>query len=331
MYQSVGEYEKAKTYQENALVITKEIVDKQGEAVCSGNLGAVYYSLGEYKKSKTYHENALLILKETGDKQKEATCYGNLVTVYQSLEEFGKAERYQKNALEIQKKIGDKQGEAASYVNLGSLFRFLGKYAEAKAYHEKALAVSREIGYVAGEVVSHLNLAYDFISEGNISLRDDVFSNLLASITKCEKMRSFLGGNEQFKISLLDKYSRSYQLLSALYCLGVGKEKEALCVLELGRGRALADLISGQYSAQQQIPVNPLSWPEIERMVKKQIDCNCLYISYFDRYLFLWVLKEKKATHFRKVDVNECFVKKGLERDVQEVFSEKTFGKFKSA
>ena len=328
VYQYLGEYEKAKTYQENALVITKEIGDKQGEATCYGNLGTVYQYLGEYEKAKSYLENALIIKKEIGDKQGEATCYGNLGTVYESLGENEKAETYHKNALLILKEIGDKKGEAVSYGKLGVLFCSLGKYAEAKEYHERALAVSGEIGCVEVEVASHANLAFNLLLEGNVSLPDDVFSNLLASINKCEKMRSFLGRNDQFKISLLDKHNPSYQLLSAMYCLGVEKEKEALCVLELGRGRALADLISGLYSAQQQISVNPLLWPEIERIVKKEIDCNCLYISYFGRYMFLWVLKVEKPTIFRKVDVNECFVKKGLERDVQEVFSKKTFGRF---
>ena len=328
VYGVFGEYENAKTYLENALVITKEIGDKQGEGTCYGNLGTVYQSLGEYEKAKTYLENALVILKKIGDKQGEATCYGNLGTVYESLGENEKAETYHKNALLILKEIGDKKGEAVTYGKLGVLFCSLGKYAEAKEYHERALAVSREIGCVEVEVASHANLAFNLLSEGNVNLPDDVFSNLLASINKCEKMRSFLGRNDQFKISLLDKHNPSYQLLSAMYCLGVGKEKEALCVLELGRGRALADLISGLYSAQQQISVNPLLWPEIERIVKNETDCNCLYISYFGRYMFLWVLKVNKPTLFRKVDVNECFVKKGLKRDVQEVFSEKTFGRF---
>ena len=147
----------------------------------------------------------------------------------------------------------------------------------------------------------------------------------LPSTRKCDVV---LEGNDQFKISLLDKHSASYQLLSAVYCLRVGNAKEALSVLELGRGRALADLISGQYSAQQQISVDPLSWPDIERIVRKEIDCNCLYVSYYYQYMFLWILKGNKPTTFRKANVNECFVNKGLERDVQEVFSEQTFRRF---
>ena len=324
IYQSLGEYEKAKTYQENALVIRKEIGDKKGEAMCYGNLGTVYESLGEYVKTKKYQENALEVSKEIGDKKGEAMCYGNLGKVYESLGEYEKAETYHKSALVITKEIGDKEGKAVSFRNLGSFFRSCGKYAEAKEYHEKALSLSREIHYLAGEAKSHLDLACDAMLEGN---PDDVFSNLLGSINKCEKMRRFLGRHDQFKISLLDKHSPSYQLLSAMHIL-VGNAKEALCVLELGRGRALADLISGHHSAQQQISVNPLSLPDIKRIVSKEIDSNGLYISYFGCYMFLWVLKGNKPTLFRKVNVNECFVKKGLERDVQEIFSEKTFRKF---
>ena len=302
VYQSLGEYGKAETYHKKAIVIAKEIGNKQGEAACYGNLGSVYQSLAEYGKAETYHKNALLIRKETGDKQGDASCYGNLESEYE------KPETYYKKTLVITKEIGDKQGEASSYGNLGSLFLSLGKYVEAKKYHGKALGVSRDISYLAGEATSQLCLAYDAILEGN---KDDAFSNLLASINKSEKMRSFLGRNDQFKISLLDKHSPSYELLSAMYCLCVENTKEALCVLELERGRALADLILGQYSAQQQISVTPLTWPDIEKIVKKEIDCNCLYISYFRQNMFLWVLKGDKPHLFRKVDVKECFVKKG--------------------
>ena len=112
VYYSLGEYGKAKTYQENALVITKEIGDKQGEAACYGNLGTVYQSLGEYGKAKTYLENALVVTKELGDKRAEATSYGNLGCVYKLLGEYEKAKTYLDNALVITKEIGDKRAEA---------------------------------------------------------------------------------------------------------------------------------------------------------------------------------------------------------------------------
>ena len=141
-----------------------------------------------------------------------------------------------------------------------------------------------------------LQLARDAMLEENVDLQQ-IFSNLLASINKCEKMRSFLGRNDQFKISLLERHSPSYHLLGTLFCLS-GKEKEAICILELGRARALEDLMSGQHSAQQQLSVNPPPWAGIERVVKKQSNCSFLYISYFVQDMFLWVLNRKQTNTF---------------------------------
>ena len=133
--------------------------------------------------------------------------------------------------------------------------------------------------------------------------------------------------NDQLKISLLETYSPSYDLLSFLLCLN-GREKEAVCILELERARALADLISGQHSAQTHTLVNPPSWAEIERIVKKESNSGCLFISYCAQFTFLWVLKGNTPPLFRKIDVNECFVNKGLKRNADQVFSEQNFRRF---
>ena len=327
VYQSLGEYGKAEEFHRKALALEKEIGDKQGEAASYGNLGTMYESLGEYGKAEEFQRKALALRKEIGDKQGEATCYGNLGSVYESLGEYGKAEEFQRKALALTKEIGDKQGEATCYGNLGSLFNSLGKHPEAKEHHEKALAMSKEIGDISSEAAWHLHLAYDAISKQNSSLQHEIILNLRESINKCEKIRSFLGSKDQFKISFLDLCHSRYHLLSAMFC-GSGNAKEAVCVLELGRARALADLISGLHSAEQQNSSNPPSWAEIERIVKKESNCSFLYISYFGQYMFLWVLNGNKPILFRKINVNECFVTKGLKRNVDEVFSQESFRRF---
>ena len=324
VYHFLGEYGKAEEYQRKSLEIRKEIGERKGESACYENLGTVYHSLGKYGKAEEYQIKALAIRKEIGDRKGEAACYGNLETVFRSRGEYAKAEEYQRKALEITKEIGDREGEAACYGNLGTLFRSLGKHPKAKRYHEMALDMSREISDILGEVVWHLQLAYDIISEGNVGLMDEIFANLFASVDKCEKMRSFLGRNDQFKISLIDKRSHSYHFLSALLC-DIGNEKDAVCVLELARARALADLISVQQSAKQQISVNPPSWADVEMILKKESNCSCLYISYLETFMFLWVLEGNKPIHFRKIDVNECFLDKGLSRNADQVFCEESF------
>ena len=327
VYQSLGEYGKAEEYERKALAIRKEIGDKRGEAECYGYLGLVFKSLDEYGKAEECQWKALAITKEIGDKRGEAEYYGNLGRVYQSLGKTAKAEEYQRKELAIAKEIGDKQQEAKSYATLGSLCRMLGKYSKAKDHDEKALAISREISDIRSEAMCHLAVSSDDMLAGDKCLQHEIIPNLRESIDKSEKMRSFLGSNEQFKISLLDLYGFSYRVLSAMFCRS-GNAKEALSVLELGRARALADLISALYSAQQQTSVNPPSWADIERIVKKESNCSCLYLSYYNQNMFLWVLKGNKPVHFRKIDVNECFVTKGLERNVRQVFSEESFREF---
>lgn len=46
MFHSVGEYQKAKEYHEEALAISKEIGDKKGEGLQYGNLGIFFQSVG---------------------------------------------------------------------------------------------------------------------------------------------------------------------------------------------------------------------------------------------------------------------------------------------
>ena len=65
MFQSVGEYDKAKEYPEKALAIRIQIGDKEGKASSYGNLGTVFISLGEYDKAKEYLEKGLAIKKKS--------------------------------------------------------------------------------------------------------------------------------------------------------------------------------------------------------------------------------------------------------------------------
>ena len=325
LYQAVGEYSKAEQHQKKALGIRQEIGDRFGEATCYGNLGAVYGTLGEYDKAEEYEKKALEISQEIGNRQGEATSYGNLGTVYQGLGEYSKAEEYHGKQLVISKEIGDRRGEALCYKNLGNLFRLLGAHAEAKDYHEKALEMSRMNGDIEEENELHLQLACDVLSGRHVGSQLEAFLNLFASVLTCKHIRSLLRDNEQFKISLLDQHIESYNLLSGLLCC-TGEPGDALHAVELGRARALADLMSARYSVKERIrrSVNPQESDDFERIMKKEIKCNCLYLSYFLHGLFLWVLKENKPILFRLTDVNEGFLNKGSKRNVDEIFGEES-------
>ena len=63
-------------------MITKEIGDSKVEAACYRNLGHVFQSVGEYDKAREHLEKSLLITKEIGDREGEAVSYGKLGAVY---------------------------------------------------------------------------------------------------------------------------------------------------------------------------------------------------------------------------------------------------------
>ena len=325
VFESLGEYVKAEEYLQKALQIKREIGDTVGEAICYVNLGNVLDYLGENVKAEEYLQKALQIKREIGDKHGEAACYGSLGNVFESLGEYVKAEEYLQKALQIKREIGDKHGEAICYGSLGNILFCTGEYLKAKQYHEKAIALSYETGRIDLQLKCHLLLAADTLClTGNT---DDAVSRLLASIEKCEEMRIHLRANDQFKISFLDKNASTYKSLSRLF-LVTGKFHEALCAEELGRARALSDLMSAQYSVEQQTSVNPQSWFNIGRTETKESNCSCLYISCLNHQILLWVIKPNKTIHFRLKDVNDHFGNKKEGRSVDKIFNDIVFRRF---
>ncbi len=363
VFSSLGKYVKAKNYLEKALVIQKKIGDRTGEASSYGNLGNLFHSLGEYVKAKKYHEKALAINKEIGDRHDEASSYGNLGIVFYSVSEYVKAKEYQEKALAINIEIGDRYGEASSYGNLGTVSHFLGDHDKSKQYQEKALAIRIEIGDREGEATSYLNLGYRLLFFGEFVMAEEHLEKALSivrdighskvefachcnlttvkllqgkiqeayfymsqSIRKCEHLRSVLADNDQFKVSFSDVSVFPYRKLSELLC-AAGSPNEALYVVELGRARALADLMTTRYSVKMQISADPRSWVGMENIMKKESNCTCMYISYNYQQIFLWILNTNGVIHFRRIKVNEDIVHDGPIKDLDDFFS-KSFRSF---
>ena len=364
VFHSLGEYKKAKEYHEKALAITMEIGDRQGEGVAYGNLGSVFYSLGEYKKDKEYSEKALAISMEIGDKKAQGVHYDNLGSVFHSLGVYKKANDYHEKALAIRMEIGDRHGEGVAYENLGNVFYSLGDCKKAKEYFEKALAIEMEIGVREREATCYHKLGnvyrslgeYDVAEEylekarsissdiGNTTMEFKIlcsFSFLKLSqsklqeaylyldqcIEKYEKLRNSLQENDQFKISLLEAHGTlPYKLLSFLLC-ATRNPRDALYVEELGRARVLADCMAGKFSLENHISVNPESWFGIEKIVNKERNCDFLYISYYDRDVFLWFLKTNGDILFRDATVDEDTLRDELIVDLDGVF-QKSFRSF---
>ena len=265
VFKSVGKYAKAEEYLHKALTINTEIGDKHGEASCYVTLGNVFESVGEYAKAEEYLHKALTIKTEIGDKDGEASCYLNLGNMFQSVGEYAKAEEYLQKALTIKTEIGDKHGQASCYINLGSVFLSVGEYAKAEEYFRKGIQLSKDTGDIELQFTVHLSLNYCSLAlTGNAS---EALSNLLTSIEKCERMLNFLGNNDRYKILFFDEHAYPYRLFSLL-CSFSGKHYEALHVVEVGRARALADLVADRYFVEKEVSLNPESFAGILKIIE---------------------------------------------------------------
>ncbi len=308
LFHYLGEYNEAKKYFEKALVMRVEIGDRAGEAADNGNLGTVFCCLGKYDKAKEHHEKALGIVIEIGDREGEGHCYRNLGILTKHLGEYEKAKELYNKSLSIAVAIGDRGAEAVNYGYLGTLFHSLGEHVMAEGYLEKALSISQDIGDADCEFRCFCGLALVKLSQDETQKARDY---LVHSINKSEVLRGFLRDNDQFKIAHSDGHVFPYQDLSQFFCFH-GNVNNALYVLELARARALADLMANQYTVEIQISANPQSWIGIENVMKKESNCACLYISYYEKTVFMWILEKSGSIHFREKKVDENITAAGL-------------------
>ena len=356
---SLGDYVKANEYLEKALAIAIEIGDRRGEGRYYGNLGSVFMYLGDYAKANGYLKNALAIAIEIGDRVREAYSRLNLGQLLLLLgKKYAEANKHFTGALLIATETGERQCETSCIMFLGYLFARLLDYVKAKEYFEKSLAISVEIGYrkhqatiyrALGSLCINLNecvkaeeylekvltivkegvqnfeveiSSYENIAKAKIpqNRKPEAFPYLYQAIKKCEECRRFLKDNDDFGILFSEQYNSPYKTLSLLFC-AAGNPKKALYVEELGRARALSDLLAGQYSVERQISADPQSWTGIENVANLESDSTCLYISYDAQNVLLWILKPSGVVEFKKSTVEKKTLLARQARDLDTFFN----------
>ena len=344
----LGEYVKAKEYYIKALAIAEENGDREAEAACYERLGRLFQILGEYSKAKDYNEKALAIAKKNGDKGTQAACHGCLENEFQSIgKKDDKTDKEDCKILPVTaEKLGDRKTEPSSDEKLGNLFESLGKAikgnnckdieegrgysllgacfavfgdsAKSKQYFDEALRLCRKTDDKEGESFCHFLMTFAMKEQGNIP---EAKSQFFASIDRSTRIQNFLQDHDQFKVLFFEKFNKNYRHLSQLLCAFGNTHCEGLYMEEIGRARALADLMSSKYSVENEISVTLKTWGDLEEIVKKERNCDCLYISYCGTFINLWVLKVSEPLFFRRININENTSGKASSSRVDDLFS----------
>ena len=179
-YRNLGDYTKAIEYQSSSLAIAREIKDRLGEGQSLGNLGNAYDALGDYTKAIEYHTSHLAIAREIKNRRGEGQSLGNLGIAYDALGEYTKAIEYYSSSLAIAREIKNRRGEGAALGNLGLAYYALGEYTKAIEYHTSRLAIAREIKDRQGEGTALGNLGNAYRNLGDYTKAIEYQSSSLA-------------------------------------------------------------------------------------------------------------------------------------------------------
>ncbi|MBK7958936.1 MAG: tetratricopeptide repeat protein [Bacteroidetes bacterium] len=167
VYHSLGTYEKAIEYYNQALEAHSEYGDILGVATLTGNIGNVHAALGALDKALEYYNRAHLSHLDLGDKSGAARVSGNIGIVYQRLGNFEKAIEYYNSALDINKELGEKANIANVTANIGLLYNVLGNHQNSLVHYNNALEIFQEIGDKSGVASVIGNIGGVYFSLGN--------------------------------------------------------------------------------------------------------------------------------------------------------------------
>lgn len=161
-YQHLGQIDQAISFFTRALIIAREIGDRQREGAQLGNLGVVYRGLGQFARAIQYHDQALAIACKIGDRKRESRWLSDQGLAHENLGEIQRSIQLYEKALEIARELSDHRWEVVNIGRLGLAYHDLGQIDRAIAHYTQLIAFSREAGNRRDEGVGlgWLGIAY---------------------------------------------------------------------------------------------------------------------------------------------------------------------------
>ncbi|KAK3751557.1 hypothetical protein QZH41_006078 [Actinostola sp. cb2023] len=199
------------------------------------------------------------------DKNNEGLGYGNKGNVYLELGDHQQALYCFEEELKIAKATNNKRNEADSYTSLGKLHADIAMLYQKNGEEEKyEQCIAKSIYF----------------------LREDV---------RCrEWIFDHLQEEDHLKISILETFIAHYKGL-AILLLQTNENEEALLVSELGRARALDDLLVSKYNMNRDIQPRrePISYAAIENMAS---NFSILFYSVLPQLRCTWIINQENTS-----------------------------------
>jgi tetratricopeptide (TPR) repeat protein len=141
-----GDLTTGKKMYAESLDVFREIGDKQGMSVVTGNTGDVFYVEGQLGAALAEYKDALVLAREVGHKSSEAIDTKNMGDVLAAQGDLQGAMQMYQQAVSIQREIDDKSYYANSLMSIGRLRRQEADHDGAKKIYEEAFSLRQRLG-----------------------------------------------------------------------------------------------------------------------------------------------------------------------------------------
>jgi tetratricopeptide (TPR) repeat protein len=299
--ENLGRYADAIAHYKQAATLFHRLKLRHEFGVLLLNLGSLRSKIGAYDRAENLYKKSLEIALDLKDQAIQGKLLTNLGGLYVAMGQFKRADRYLQDALKLHQSRGDILGQTQVLTNLGALRHFNRQLPAAIDYYQQALGLARQAKNQQLEVdlLSSLGIAYGDQTQSNKAIAFHSQAVALAktldlpetlasalnnqadtlyiakqypaalvavnqSIHLLEGMRP--GLDDKYKVSIFDTQLQSYRSLEQIL-VAANQPEAALEAAEQGRGRALAELLSGRG---EQSPIAPINLTEIRRIAQVQ-------------------------------------------------------------
>ncbi|MEC4817463.1 MAG: CHAT domain-containing protein, partial [Scytonema sp. PMC 1069.18] len=238
VYSQLGQYSKALTFYQKALLIRRENKDKAGEGTTLHNIGFAYNQMKNHKQALNFYQQALAIFREIGSQPKIGNTLNNIGLTYHELGQDIQALEFLEQALTTLQQVGERSLIGRTLDSMGTVYKDLGKYEQALGCYQQALAISREIGDRPGERETLSNIGHLFALQKKSELAIIFYKQ---SVNVTEAIRSELRSlPQEQQQSYAETITDTYRHLADLL-LQQDRVLEAQQVLDLLKVQELDD------------------------------------------------------------------------------------------
>jgi CHAT domain-containing protein len=213
-------------------------------------------------------------------------------------------------ARQLYKAAGHTSNVASIDLSLAKAYLLKGDYAQALPGFQQALAAARQDGFGTERPLSLLGMTY--YQMGKLPEAEQVLREAIAS---WEKLRSRPTNSDAEKITLADQLLYAYRLLQKVL-VAQNQTDAALEIAELGRARALVELLSDRGNSKTAAPnlgqLRQIAQTQNATLVQYSIvgrEMRVLNIEPRDETnLYIWVIPPRGPIAFRQVDLKAAGV-----------------------